>query len=150
MVSGFTSSGWLAARGSAAERLAQLFHLGEHRLAVALALPEALRGALPGGEFLLAGALERFVEFLHRIIKLGEESLEILLAALAALAENDSRPLLAYSCEMDTQAKSRSEAVKKAWIKRRETFVPPMKGKKMSEESRAKMSAAFGGKDFWE
>lgn len=49
---------------------------------------------------------------------------------------------MAYSCEMGTQAKSRSEAVKKAWIKRRETFVPPMKGKKMSEESRAKMSAA--------
>jgi hypothetical protein len=37
---------------------------------------------------------------------------------------------------------SRSEIVRKAWLKRRATFVPPMKGMKMSEESRAKMSAA--------
>lgn len=37
---------------------------------------------------------------------------------------------------------TRSEIVKKAWEKRRETFVPPMKGKRMSDESRAKMSAA--------
>lgn len=37
---------------------------------------------------------------------------------------------------------SRSEIVKKAWLKRRATFVPPMKGKRMSDESRAKMSAA--------
>ncbi|NML67629.1 hypothetical protein HHL22_20705 [Hymenobacter sp. RP-2-7] len=29
-----------------------------------------------------------------------------------------------------------------AWVKRKETFVPPMKGKKMSDEARAKMSAA--------
>jgi len=41
---------------------------------------------------------------------------------------------------------SRSEIVKKAWIKRRETFVPPMKGKQMSAESRLKMSLAKIGK----
>ena len=38
---------------------------------------------------------------------------------------------------------TRSEIVKKGWIKRRATFVPPMKGKKMSAESRAKMRAAW-------
>lgn len=32
--------------------------------------------------------------------------------------------------------------IREAWVKRRETFVPPMKGKKMSEESRRKMSEA--------
>lgn len=32
--------------------------------------------------------------------------------------------------------------IRKAWEKRRLTFVPPMKGKKMSEESRRKMSEA--------
>ena len=32
--------------------------------------------------------------------------------------------------------------IRKAWEKRRLTFVPPMKGKKMSEESRRKMSDA--------
>jgi hypothetical protein len=37
---------------------------------------------------------------------------------------------------------SRSEIVRKAWLKRRLTFVPPMKGKKMSDETRRKMSAA--------
>lgn len=37
---------------------------------------------------------------------------------------------------------TKSEKLKLAWEKRRETFIPPMKGKKMSAESRAKMSAA--------
>ncbi len=37
----------------------------------------------------------------------------------------------------ETKAKIRA-----AWVKRRETFVPPMKGKKMSDESRQKMSEA--------
>lgn len=41
---------------------------------------------------------------------------------------------------------SRSEIVRKAWIKRRATFVPPMKGKRMSDESRAKMSEAAKGR----
>src|SRR5260221_13708648 len=39
-------------------------------------------------------------------------------------------------------ATSHSDAVRKGWLKRRATFVPPMKGKRMSAESRAKMSAA--------
>lgn len=37
----------------------------------------------------------------------------------------------------ETKAKLRA-----AWIKRRETFIPPMKGKQMSAESRQKMSEA--------
>lgn len=37
---------------------------------------------------------------------------------------------------------NKSEKLKLAWEKRRANFVPPMKGKKMSAESRAKMSAA--------
>lgn len=36
----------------------------------------------------------------------------------------------------------RSESAKIGWLKRRATFVPPMKGKKMSEESRRKMREA--------
>lgn len=34
------------------------------------------------------------------------------------------------------------QKIREAWKKRRETFVPPMKGKKMSKESRRKMSEA--------
>ncbi len=37
---------------------------------------------------------------------------------------------------------TRSEIVRKGWIKRQTTFVPPMKGKRMSLASRQKMSAA--------
>lgn len=37
---------------------------------------------------------------------------------------------------------NKSEKLKAAWVFRRPNFVPPMKGKKMSIESRAKMSAA--------
>jgi len=38
--------------------------------------------------------------------------------------------------------KVRSEAAKRGWIKRKPTFIPPMKGKKMSADSRLKMSAS--------
>lgn len=34
------------------------------------------------------------------------------------------------------------QKIKAAWVERRKTFIPPMKGKKMSEESRLKMSEA--------
>lgn len=34
------------------------------------------------------------------------------------------------------------EKMRLAWVKRRETFIPPMKGKKMSDEARQKMSDA--------
>ena len=37
---------------------------------------------------------------------------------------------------------TKSDKLKAAWVVRRLTFVPPMKGKRMSEESRLKMSIA--------
>lgn len=46
------------------------------------------------------------------------------------------------SALVTTKEDRRSERIKRSWDKRRETFVPPMKGKKMSEESRQKMSEA--------
>lgn len=39
-------------------------------------------------------------------------------------------------------SQTRSDGAKRGWLRRRSTFVPPMKGKRMSDESRAKMSAA--------
>lgn len=41
---------------------------------------------------------------------------------------------------------TKSEKIKAAWIYRLPTFVPPMKGKRMSDESRRKMSQASKGK----
>lgn len=46
-----------------------------------------------------------------------------------------------YPAEM-----TRSERIKAAWVRRRPTFIPPMKGKRMSVESRKKMSDARKGK----
>jgi hypothetical protein len=43
---------------------------------------------------------------------------------------------------MDQHKLTKSEKLKLAWEKRRATFVPPMKGKKMSDESGVKISAA--------